>query len=53
MVGQWKMKWSTTNLAAFEVGGGVHLLIHRASLIALALGSVASPPAQGVRNLSY
>ena len=25
MVGQWRMKWSTINLAAFEVGGGAHL----------------------------
>ena len=25
VVGQWRMKWSTINLAAIEVGGGAHL----------------------------
>ena len=43
MVGQWRMKWSTINLAAIEVGGGAHLHLHKQ-----VLGYVASPPAQGL-----
>ena len=46
MVGQWRMKWSTINLAAIEVGEGL-TCTHKASPITL-VGSVASPPAQGV-----